>query len=74
MAAVGGWNEGSIKFSTVAASPALRQRFIANSVEFCRTYNFDGVDLDWEYPAQRGGDDTFDKENHAKWLEELRQE
>lgn len=74
MAAVGGWNEGSLKFSTVAANPALRQRFITNSVEFCRTHNFDGVDLDWEYPAQRGGDETLDKENHARWLEELRQE
>ncbi|XP_065077234.1 chitotriosidase-1-like [Ochlerotatus camptorhynchus] len=74
IAAVGGWNEGSIKFSNVAANPELRQRFITNSVEFCRRHNFDGVDLDWEYPAQRGGNETFDKENYARWLEELRQE
>lgn len=74
MAAVGGWNEGSEKFSKVAANPDLRQRFIRSSVEFCRTHHFDGVDLDWEYPAQRGGNVTVDRENHARWLEELREE
>ncbi|XP_062544538.1 chitinase-3-like protein 1 [Armigeres subalbatus] len=74
LAAVGGWNEGSKKFSIVAASPTLRQRFITESVQFCRTHNFDGIDLDWEYPAQRDGDVINDRENHAKWLEEMRRE
>lgn len=74
IAAVGGWNEGSKKFSTVAANPALRRRFIEDSVAFCKTHNFDGIDLDWEYPAQREGNEAMDKENHATWLEEIRQE
>lgn len=72
IAAVGGWNEGSVKFSKVAASPALRQRFIREAVAFCKQYNFDGIDLDWEYPAQREGNETVDKENHAVWVEEMR--
>ncbi|XP_053686883.1 chitinase-3-like protein 1 [Sabethes cyaneus] len=72
IAAVGGWNEGSVKFSNVAGKPALRQRFIQDAVAFCRKYDFDGVDLDWEYPAQRGGNEANDKENHALWLEEMR--
>ncbi|XP_055531990.1 chitinase-3-like protein 1 [Wyeomyia smithii] len=72
IAAVGGWNEGSVKFSNVAANPQLRQRFTQEAVAFCRQHNFDGIDLDWEYPAQRGGNSAVDKENHAVWLEEMR--
>ncbi|XP_001663097.2 chitinase-3-like protein 1 [Aedes aegypti] len=74
LAAVGGWNEGSRKFSAVAANPDLRRRFISDSVEFCRIHSFDGIDLDWEYPAQRDGDANIDMVNHAVWLEEIRHE
>ncbi len=44
---VGGWGL-SQHFSAVAAHPETRQAFIANITEYCRTYGFDGVDLDWE--------------------------
>uniref|UniRef100_A0AAG5D9Z8 chitinase n=1 Tax=Anopheles atroparvus TaxID=41427 RepID=A0AAG5D9Z8_ANOAO len=72
MAAVGGWNEGSRKFSKMAASAELRKRFIYDSVAFCQRHGFDGIDLDWEYPAQRDGDPTIDRENHAVLVEEMR--
>ena len=29
--------------------------FTHNAIEYLRRYNFDGIDIDWEYPAARGG-------------------
>ncbi|XP_052893340.1 chitotriosidase-1 [Anopheles moucheti] len=72
LAAIGGWNEGSRKFSAMAASAELRKRFIYDCVAFCQRHGFDGIDLDWEYPAQRDGNAAIDKDNHALLVEEMR--
>ncbi|WP_309398679.1 glycoside hydrolase family 9 protein [Cerasicoccus maritimus] len=50
MIAVGGWFD-SDRFSTVAASAASREAFAQSVRDFVVEYQFDGVDLDWEYPA-----------------------
>ncbi|XP_049541790.1 chitotriosidase-1 [Anopheles darlingi] len=72
LAAIGGWNEGSRKFSKMAASAELRKRFIYDCVAFCQHHGFDGIDLDWEYPAQRDGNPLIDRNNHAQLVEEMR--
>jgi chitinase len=35
----------------MAADTAARRRFVENILNFCVTNGYDGVDLDWEYPA-----------------------
>jgi chitinase len=34
------------------ASTEGRQSFVNSTVEFLRTYDLDGIDVDWEYPEQ----------------------
>nr|XP_033321147.1 chitinase-3-like protein 1 isoform X1 [Megalopta genalis] len=72
MIAIGGWNEGSAKYSQVVGNPELRSQFVRNVVSFLQRYNFDGFDVDWEYPNQRGGQ-WSDRENFVALLRELRQ-
>ena len=63
--AIGGWNEGSRRFSPLVADPARRKTFIRSAVRVLRQYNFDGLDLDWEYPAARDGGKPEDRKNYA---------
>lgn len=46
----GGW-EDSDNFPTVASTPALRAAFAHSCLSAIKTYDFDGVDIDWEYPG-----------------------
>ncbi|KAG0711283.1 Acidic mammalian chitinase [Chionoecetes opilio] len=70
--AVGGWNEGSAKYSNMAADPAKRKKFVDSSIELLKTHGFDGLDMDWEYPTQRGGKPA-DKENFILLLADLKE-
>eukprot|EP00106_Octopus_bimaculoides_P023184 XP_014790626.1 PREDICTED: acidic mammalian chitinase-like [Octopus bimaculoides] len=51
---VGGWNMGSALFTQMASTPENRKQFYTNATDFLRTRGFDGLDMDWEYPASRG--------------------
>lgn len=72
--AIGGWNEGSSRFSPMVADPERRQEFVKNALKFLRLNQFDGLDLDWEYPALREGGKPRDKDNYAQLVQELREE
>ncbi|GMA59637.1 glycosyl hydrolase family 18 protein [Alicyclobacillus fastidiosus] len=50
---VGGWRN-SAQFSQVAATQKSRDTFADSVVQFIKKYDFDGVDIDWEYPLQGG--------------------
>nr|AJG44542.1 chitinase 2 [Cnaphalocrocis medinalis] len=68
--AIGGWNEGSLKYSKMASERESRQKFIDSVLAFLEQYQFDGLDLDWEYPARRDGKPE-DKANYVALVKEL---
>ncbi|XP_033336669.2 putative chitinase 2 [Megalopta genalis] len=72
--AIGGWNEGGKNYSDLASSPERRGKFISSVVQFLKRYNFNGFDLDWEFPADpaRGGIPE-DKENFVLLVKELKE-
>ncbi|KAK8752693.1 hypothetical protein OTU49_006905, partial [Cherax quadricarinatus] len=73
LVAVGGWTEGSTKYSAMAKDHINRKAFINSAVQFIQQHKLDGLDLDWEYPANRGGEPE-DKENFVELVKELRKE
>lgn len=72
---VGGW-VWSDQFSTMAAYEESRQLFAESCVALLKKHEFDGVDLDWEYPGQRAEDNVFrpaDKDNFTLLLKDIRE-
>ena len=74
---IGGWghNEGEMAwlFTTMAEKPETRSDFIKSTIAFVRANGFDGIDIDWEYPADptRGGR-SVDTNNFTALLNEFR--
>ena len=69
--ALGGWNDSRTnKYSILLASASLRANFVTQAVEFLKKYRFDGLDLDYEYPAY--GQSASEKTTFALWVKELK--
>jgi chitinase len=63
---LGGWGQ-SDGFSPMAADTAARHKFVQNITTFCTTNDYDGVDIDWEYPTT-----SADRANLTALIHELR--
>lgn len=69
---IGGWTL-SYNFPGIAADPIKRSTFAQACVNLVQSYNFDGIDLDWEYPGfvDHGGTPQ-DMLNFTLLLQEVR--
>lgn len=63
---VGGWGR-SAAFAAIAGSPDARRRFTAEAMRFCQENQFDGIDLDWEHPANEA-----ERDDYGRLIVELR--
>lgn len=69
---IGGWTLSN-NMPSIAADPIKRATFAQACVNLISTYQFDGIDLDWEYPGYSAhGGTQQDKVNFTLLLNEVR--
>jgi len=74
--ALGGWNDSKgDKYSRLVNNPAARAKFIEHAIKFIEKHDFDGLDLDWEYPScwqtECKEERYKDKAAFTAWVKEL---
>lgn len=47
MISIGGWSDGSTKYSLMAMNDSSRKEFVESVIDFLETHNFDGLDFNW---------------------------
>ena len=71
---IGGWG-GCKYFSDAALTETSRRKFAADAVALLKRHKLDGLDIDWEYPAQVGAGNIYrpeDKQTFTLFLKALR--
>ncbi|XP_014273391.1 probable chitinase 2 [Halyomorpha halys] len=68
LASVGGYLEGTVKFSEVARTSSMKNTFINSLIKFIRDWNLDGIDICWQFPGGR----TDDRQNFIKLLKDIK--
>ncbi|XP_015439737.1 PREDICTED: chitinase-3-like protein 2 [Dufourea novaeangliae] len=71
MISIGGSNELHLGFSEMVKNHTNRKTFIKSVLNVTKSFGFDGLDLDWEFPAWLGADDR-EKIQFVQLLEELK--
>lgn len=72
MVSIGGWTL-SDNFPQVAKHPERRAHFAQECVRLLREYQFDGIDIDWEYPGyEEHQGSASDKENFTLLMKSIR--
>ncbi len=69
---IGGWTLSN-NFPAIAADVTKRTAFANACVQLIAQYNFDGIDIDWEYPGYSPNSGTIaDKQNFTLFLQAIR--
>ncbi|XP_048467778.1 acidic mammalian chitinase-like [Rhincodon typus] len=68
----GGWAFDSSSFSDMAAQQNTRTNFINSTIDFLRSHGFDGLDLDWRFPAFEDSP-ASDKEHFTLLVKDLKE-
>jgi chitinase len=72
MASIGGWTL-SDNFSAIAANATKRAAFAGDCNKLLTKYQFDGIDIDWEYPGYSDHLGTAaDKKNFTVFMKQIR--